>query len=940
MKKLFMLLCAAFALSSATAQVPDQLPIDPAVRKGKLENGMTYYIRHNEKPKGQADFYIWHDVGAIQEDDHQQGLAHFLEHMSFNGTKNLPGKQLTEYLEKIGVKFGQNLNAYTTWDRTVYNIADVPTTRQGIIDTAMLILHDWSHFIALEPKEIDSERGVIMEELRTRDGAGWRSTIKMLQAVGKGTQYEHRNLIGYLDDLKSFQHDALEGFYKAWYRPEYQAVVIVGDIDVDATEKHLKELMADIPASPKDARQKEVIVIPDNEAPIVSIYTDPEMQQTQAQLFIKRQAMPKEMNNTVVGVSMDLLNAYFSIMANARFSEISMKPDAPFQRAGMGSGSFGICPTLEVTTLSLTTKDGELAAGFEAALTEMERIRRFGFTMGEFERAQNDLMRYAEQDYNNRNDRTNGKYVNACLENFGSNAYMLDAETEWQYSQMLIKQIPLEAVNNFAQQIIFPKNNVLVVNAPQKEGLATPTEEELLAVRERVLASEQIEAYKDTVVKEPLIADDVVLEGSPVQTSTQDQLLGTTEWILKNGAKVILKQTQFKADEVRMDAFAKGGLALLNEEEYHMGALMSAINSMSGVGKFSSTELKKQLSGKSAGVSSAVSPYESGMQGVCSPKDLETMMQLLYLNFTQPRFNLDDYNTLMNLLRTQLANIEKNPDYMMQKMRAQTLYGNNPLRQELSMELLEKFQFEQLPTIYKKLFPGVNGFTFVFVGNVDAETLKPLVEKYIGSIPAQKEPMKYVDDKVRKVRGEVKKDFKVEMQQPKVSVFYDFSGESTYTIKDVLTMQFLGEALNSRYLISAREEKGGTYGVGVAGRLANEPEKIYRLIVMFDTNKEMADELMEVIIDEIETIAKEGPVVEDIEKNREFLAKQWKNAQEQNGDWMRYIKTKETTGLNYFADFEKELRQLKAEDVQQMAQRILKNKNMIRVVMYPEEKED
>lgn len=339
MKKLTMLLVALTATASVMAQGPmTPIPADPELRTGKLDNGMTYYIRHNEKPKNQADFYILHDVGAIQEEDSQQGLAHFLEHMAFNGTKNLPGKQMIEYLETVGVKFGYNLNAGTTWDYTCYNISDVPTLRQGVIDSALLVLHDWSHFIALRPEEIDSERGVIMEELRTRDGASWRSTMSMLQALGKGTLYEHRNLIGYLDGLKNFHHDELEKFYTSWYRPDYQAVIVVGDVDVDAIEQKIKTLMADIPAPAADAPKKAEIVVPDNEEPIVSIFTDPEMQGSRVQLFIKRRALPEVMNNTVQAEMLDVINSYMTVMENARLEELRMKPDAPFLGAGMGLG--------------------------------------------------------------------------------------------------------------------------------------------------------------------------------------------------------------------------------------------------------------------------------------------------------------------------------------------------------------------------------------------------------------------------------------------------------------------------------------------------------------------------------------------------------------------------------------------------------------------------
>ena len=935
MKKLILLTVAAFAAVSAVAQMNQPIPVDPEVRTGKLENGMTYYIRHNEKPKGQADFYILHDVGAIQENDSQQGLAHFLEHMAFNGTKNLPGKQLTDYLETVGVKFGANLNAGTSWDYTVYNISDVPTSRQGIIDSALLILHDWSHFIALEPSEIDSERGVIMEELRTRDGASWRSSMKMLQALGKGTQYEHRNLIGYLDGLKSFQHKELEAFYNQWYRPDYQAVIVVGDIDVDAVEAQIKTLMADIPAPAAAASQKETIVVPDNEEPIVSIFTDPEMQGTRVQVFIKRPALPKQMGNTMLAEATNVIQAFITTMENARLQEIAAQPDAPFLGAGMGTGDvIGIIPTLDATLFVAMTQDGKLARGFETLYTEIEKVRRYGFTQGEFERAQENLMRQAERSYTNRNDRRNSEFVETYLSNFRKNHPMPDAETEWKLDSMLIKMLNVDAVNAFAQQTITPTNQVIVVNAPEKEGLVAPTAEEILAIRDKVAASE-ITAYEDNVVKEPLIAEGTVLKGSPVKKTTEDKQLGTTEWTLANGAKIVVKPTTYKADEVRMNAQAKGGLSLLTDAEFYMGEMMPAVNSMSGVGKFQATELKKQLSGKSASVQPSVENYASAMNGVCSPKDIETMLQLLYLNFTQPRFDRTDYDNLIKMLRTQLENAKSNPDFLMEEKQIDVVYGNNPRRQMISTEIVDKFDFDQLPAIYAKLYPGVNGFVFTFVGNVDLETLKPLVEKYIGSIPAAKKPLTYVDDKVSPVKGEVTEEFTAPMQQPKVSVYYYFSGQMPYTLKDKVALTFLTQALNSRYLISIREEKGGTYGVRVSGSTAYIPRETYDMTISFDTNEEMADELREIVMKEIQEIAENGPKTEDIEKTREFMLKNWKNSLEQNGGWMNYIQAKYGSGLDYIGGYEQAVRSLTNADVQAFAKKLFADGNLVKVIMRP-----
>ena len=938
MKRILMLTLAAFAACSAMAQM-QPIPADPELRTGKLENGMTYYIRHNEKPKGQADFYIIHNVGAIQEDDSQQGLAHFLEHMAFNGTKNLPGKQMIEYLETVGVKFGANLNAGTSWDQTVYNISDVPTSRQGIIDSALLILHDWSHFIALEPKEIDSERGVIMEELRTRDGASWRATMKLLQALGKGTKYEHRNLIGYLDGLKSFEHQELVDFYHKWYRPDYQAVVVVGDIDAAAVEAQVKELMSDIPAPAADAAQKEVIVVPDNEEPIVSIYTDPEMQGTKVQIFIKRPALPVELANTVGGEAANVIEAYISTMENARLQEIAMQPDAPFLGAGMSSGDvIGIIPTLNATVFVAMTQDGKLNRGFESIYTEMERLRRHGFTQGEFERAQEDLLRQAERSYANRNDRRNGSFVQTYLNNFQKNTPMPDAETEWKLDSMLIRMINVEAVNGFVQQTITPTNQVIIVTAPEKEGLASPAAEELLAIRDKVTAAD-VEPYEDNVVKEPLIPEGTVLKGSKVKKCVEDAVLGTTEWTLANGVKVVVKPTTFKADEVLMSAVAKGGLSQLSDEEFYMGEMMPAINSMSGVGRFSATELKKQLSGKTAGVQPSVEHFASLMNGSASPKDLETMLQLLYLNFTQPRFDRNDYDNLMKMLRAQLANVQSNPDYRMQEKTMEVVYGNNPRRRMVSDEIIDGFDFGKLPDIYAKLYPGANSFVFTFVGNVDLDTLKPLVEKYIGSIPTTKKPMTWRDDKTDPVQGEVTEEFNVAMQQPKVSVYYYFSGEMPYTFKEKLALTFLSQALNSRYLESIREEKGGTYGVHVSGSTDYIPKESYDMSIMFDTNEQMADELCEIVMKEIRTIAEQGPKSEDIEKNREFMLKSWQNSLELNNGWMGYIQAKYGSGLNFIADYEQALRSLTDADVQAMARKVLDDGNLVKVVMRPEKTE-
>ena len=939
MKHLFtsviaLLVTFAVAAQPGAQQIP-VIPADKAVRVGQLPNGMKYYLRHNDKQKNLADFYISHDVGAIQEEDDQQGLAHFLEHMAFNGTKNLPGKMLIEYLETVGVKFGVNLNAGTSWDYTQYLLKDVPTIRPGIIDSALLILHDWSHFIALQPKEIDAERGVIMEELRMRDDASWRGTIQLLKAVGKGTRYEHRNLIGHLDGLKSFDHSSLENFYHKWYRPEYQAVVIVGDINVDEVEAKLQKLMADIPASPADAPQKEVIVVPDNKEPIISIFEDPEMTQSGASLFIKRQALPKQLNNTVVAEQLALIDALASEMANARLQEIAMKPNAPFTGARFMNGGIGICSTLECAGVDVNTQDGKLLGGFEAAYTELERIRRHGFTEGELERAKQSVMKDQELAYNNRNDRKNGQYVQRYLNAFRKNAAMPDAETEWKLDSMIISQLQLPMINQVVAQYITDHNQVLVVQSPKREGLTNPTEAQFAEVLAKVKAA-TIAPYADNTVKEPLIPADKKLKGSKVKKESKNEEFGTIEWTLKNGLKVVVKPTKFKADEVQVAMVAHSGQSSLSDELYWSSALLPTFVGRMGVSKFSATDLRKQLSGKNAQVYVSPDDYASQVVGVGSPKDLETIMQLLYLQFTDSRFSKEDYDVAMAQLKPYVENLQTNPDYISAVERQKTLYGNHFRRQQITPALLDKVKFEQLEPAYKALFSNAANFTTYIVGNVDVEALKPLVEKYLGSLPVSKKLAKKVDDGVRAVKGEVVNDFKVKMQQPKVGVTRIYTGPIDYTMKNRVTMNVLSQVLRSRYTISIREEKGGTYSVGVGGRVMAEYEPWYQLIVLFDTNEQMADELSQIVVKEIQTIANEGPNKEDVEKTRKYLLKEYENQIQQNGNWVDWLDQRDYRGVNYPVEYKKAVEELTYDDLKALAAKILKDNNMTYVVMRPE----
>lgn len=934
-KLLFLLVALTVSVSSIFAQEVTELPLDCNARMGKLDNGMSYIIRHNEKPKGQANFYIYHDVGAIQEADDQQGLAHFLEHMAFNGTKNLPGKAIIERLEAAGCQFGRNLNAATSWDYTQYTIMDCPVTDETI-DLALLILHDWSQFIALQPKEIDSERGVIMEELRTRDGASFRAQNDMLKHLFKGSLYEKRNLIGYLDDLKSFDHTALESFYKKWYRPEYQTVIIVGDIDVDQIETKLRSIMADIPASPADAAQKEVVTVPTTEEPIISIFTDAELTQSSVMMFARREAMPKYLKNTYMGYTYDVINTFASIMANNRFSEIAEQADAPFSSGGMSEGGIGICPTMEATMFTVTAHEGRTDEAFRAMYTEMERIRRHGFTAEEFERAKQVMLSWAERQYANRNDITNYEYTERYLEHCKSGAPIMDAESEWQLCQMIINNLTVEQLNASYKEIATPNENlVILVRSPKRENIAVPTTEEILSIRAEVEASE-IEPYEDKVVIRPLIAANTKLRGSKVKTCITNESLGYTEWTLKNGITVVVRPTTLKADEVQIAATTKGGKSLLTDRLCFTGGLLPSVMMQSGIADFSATELEKALTGKYAYTTMSVDNYMHSAYAGGSPKDIETILQLLYLNFTAPRFNQTDLDNIKNIYVPTFRNLETDPWYAMSKSYLNTLFKDNPRRQAATAADYEALNIVDLEAVHKSLFGYADDFRFVIVGNVDLDTLRPLVERYIGSLPTSKS-VKYevVDDGVRRAQGEEICDFNVKMQQPKVSVSLNYNGTIEDNAKNRMVLNLLRRALDSRYMVSIREEKGGTYGVSVGGNIERYPIESYTLTVEFDTNEALADELIEICDAELRKIAEEGPIAEDIAKAKEFLQKNYTNIFETNGGWISAINYWYDEGYNFKDEYLGIVEGVTADDIRAMAAKILEDGNRTLIIMRP-----
>ncbi|HIW97800.1 MAG TPA: insulinase family protein [Candidatus Tidjanibacter gallistercoris] len=929
-KRIF--LTVAATLAAVTGLFAQELPDDPEVRKGVLDNGMTYYIRHNSKPANQAEFWIFDNVGALQEEDSQQGLAHFLEHMAFNGTQNFPGKEMINYLESIGVKFGANLNAFTAQEMTCYNMSNVPITREGVIDSALLILHDWAYYITLDGDEIDNERGVIVEELRTRNSAGWRTNEKMRPFLYGDTRYTHRNIIGSEEGLRTFEHKELRDFYHRWYRTDMQAIMIVGDFDVDMMEQKVIALMSDIPAVENPEPKQEIVVAP-NEEPVVGIITDPELTGTNVTLYIKRDPMPREYNKTADVALLDMLDQFMMTIADERLSDIAQKPDAPFVSAGMYSGY--MVNAMDATLVQANARDGEALRAFDAMYTEVEKMIRFGFTQSEFDRAKTEIERQIQQEYDRRDDRRSDEFMWTFIYNYMLNAPMMSAQDEYELNNYLLQVINLDMLNQFVQQMrLTPTNQVVIVMAPEKEGTVIPTAEQIEETIAKVHAAELQADIEDFVI-EPLIPAKTKLKGSKV-TKTETDKFGATIWTLKNGAKVVVLPTDFKADEVTMQVISKGGKSVLADDEMLSADVLPNYTALAGLGKFNASDLRKQLTGKMASVSPFIGNYSNGFYASASPKDLETMLQLLYLSFTSPRFDESDFNVMMDKLEAAYLNMASNPMFQLQDTLTSTLYNHSPRRTMLTYDKLSEIDFAKLQEIYNKLYSNADDFTYTIVGNVDLDTLKPLVEKYIGSLPKTKQGYSWVDDGVRYPKGKVVNHFSTEMEMPKTSVLTIFTGEMPYTLENILAMDILSQILDIRYTATLREEKGGTYGVQTSGDASFAPVQTYMLFTIFDTDPAMADELKQDIVNEIQKLSEEGVKEEDLSKIKEYFAKQYPDQIKQNGYWLSTLVNYHLYGYDLDENYMETVNGFTSDYFKKLAAKILADGNVVEILMTPE----
>ena len=934
MKKLLLnivLLCAAMSL--AAQEAPEKLPMDPEVRYGKLDNGLTYYIRHNEQPKQRAEFHIAQAVGAILEEDHQNGLAHFLEHMAFNGTQHFPGKGIINYFESVGVNFGGNINAYTSIDETVYRLSDVPTYREGIVDSALLVMHDWSCGLLLLPEEIDAERGVVLEEWRTGRTARRRIWKEMNAKMYPGTQYAKRDVIGDTAVINNFEYQALRDYYHKWYGPDNQAIIVVGDIDVDAIEAKIKALWAEVPRR-ANYGERPIYTVNHNDKPLVAIVTDPEAEGSRITLEYKFDQLPEMLQGTAQEYMLNLVRELACDMLNNRFQELALDPKASFTGAGCQYGE--TAKKMDAFFGISIPKEGRETDAYNDLLFQLEKMHRYGFTNAELDRVKSEKLNGMEKYYNERNTRKNITLARECIRNFENGESMPGAEWEYEFVKAMLPKVSLETVNQIAKALTHA-NPTVAISGPEKEGVHIPSEEAILASLAG-LSELAIEAPEEEVIDSELVKK--VPHKGKIKSMRYNEEIEATEWMLSNGIKVVFHPTEFKADEILMQAFSKGGYSQVKTEDLPSAEVATYVIEMSGIDRFNATQLQKALTGKTVSVEADIAENTERINGSSSVKDLETMLQLTYLYFTAPRRDEEAYETLIGLLKNQLVNRDKNPKNAFNDS-VQVMSSNHSDRSPLyNMELLNKVTLDKSLEVYKARFANPADFTFVFVGNIDPKDKKvqELISLWLGGMKTKKNcHEEVIDHHVTVALGQQKNYFTRPMETTTASNRIQYTSyDMPYTMANDLNMEMIGRILSTRYLESIREREGGSYGVGTYGYMVALPSPRAGLLMQFDTDPKKQTRLMEIIHEEVNTIIENGPLASDLQKEKESMLKDYQEDLEKNTYWRQSLYMYYMYGENNIRDYKAAVEGITAETVQATLKELVKAGNMFEVVMFPE----
>lgn len=931
--KHFLTIVALFFVCNIYAQ-QGKINNDNTIRKGILPNGMTYYIRHNAQTKGVADFYIAQKVGSILEEKRQRGLAHFLEHMAFNGTKHFPGNTLqpgiVAWCESVGIKFGANLNAYTSVDQTVYNISAAPVTREGVIDSCLLILNDWSHELLLTDKEIDKERGVIEEEWRTRRSgmAMQRLSEQAMPVIYAGTKYSDCMPIGNIDIVRTFPYNDLRDYYSKWYRPDLQAIIVVGDINEDKIEEKIKKLFAKIPL-PQNPAHRIYYPIGNNEKMILYTATDKEQPTVNFTLYMKRDVTPKQERNTIQNYADDYKTNILRMAINDRLEELSRTKNAPFISASVRSGNFFLASTKDAFELSGVLKEGKAIEAIQLLVGEVERARANGITIDELKRGKAEMLSYAENDYNDRSNRRNGEFVEQCVQNFLEETPIIEPEKELEMVRKLDKTVTIDDVNALAKTIITNQNQVVTMFGPDKNTFKMPTNSSI----ENAILKAQKQHYTpyktQNTLTERLITK-LPKPGSIISERTYKY--GYTEFTLSNGLKVYVRPTNFEPDEVNLKLFSLGGKNIYPDSEMPNLTYLMAGATIGGVAQYNDLTLEKMLAGKTATVTPFIDNDTRGMAGTSNVKDTKTLLELVYLYFTQPRKDPQAFKNLMEQQQEFLTNAHVNPMLAYNDTLHKVAYATNRMA-SMNKEQLKRVNYNRIMHIYKELFANAANFKLILTGNININKLRPLLCQYIATLPSNntKETIGTYEPKL--VDGKKTYIFHKKQTTPTAITTIVIKGKMEYNNRNELLMDAIGQLLRIVYTEKVREDKGGTYSVQASGDLQHHPNDEALLRIAFQTDPQKYNDLIPIVYKELEKMATEGPSQQDLDKVKAYELKVYNQVLRMNNYWEYVLYTDLYNGIDVDTDFRYIVENMTCDDIRTTLRNLLNQNNCIEVTM-------
>jgi zinc protease len=914
----------------ASLKPSDPMPVDAAISQGTLANGLRYYVRANKKPEHRAELRLAVKAGSILEEDDQQGLAHFVEHMAFNGTTHFPKHDVVAFLESLGMRFGADVNASTSFDETVYMLT-VPTDKPETLDRAMLILEDWAHNVSFEPEEIEKERGVVMEEWRLRRGAGARISDRALPIVLKGSRYADRVPIGKTDVLQSFKPERLTQFYADWYRPNLMAVVAVGDFDqaqvVSLVKSHFSGL-----TNPPSAPARASYDVPNRAGSAVAVFADKELTTTNVEVDY---LVPTRPYGTVGVYRQRMIDRLFGAMLSARLAEIAQRSGSPFIGAGTGRGAM-IGRTKDEVSLSATVKEGDVEKAVAAMLDEVQRVARFGFTASELDRQKQNQLRGRERALAEKDNVTAFSRAEEYVRNFLTNETLPSLDDEYGLVARFIDDISLDEINRMAKEWYPEPNHLVIVRAPEKAGAALPDEASIEAVF-KAAPERTLTAYVDRLAGSALM--DTPPDGKPVVKTTTREAIGVTEWELANGVKVVVKPTTFRQDEILFRAFSPGGTSLASDADYIPASTAAQVVPAGGVGGLSSGDLRKVLTGKIASANPMIGELEQALQGSASPKDLETMFQLIYLRFTAPRADPSIFLTQTSQLKALLANQANTPAFAFTAALADILGQNHPRRRLQTVATIDEWNLDKSLAFYKDRFADASGFTFVFAGTIDLAVLKPLVERYLGSLPSLHRKETWKDVGARTPTGVITKQV-VKGIEPKSAATIIFTGPMTYSADQRLALRAMSEILQTRLLETIREDLGGTYSITARATASPLPLPEFALTIGFGCDPKRLDDLVARVYKEIDAYKADGPTEKQVADEREALQRDYETGSKSNAFWVSQLMAKYEFGedpatILAAADAPKKL---DAATIRAAANTYLKGDNRIQLTLVPETK--